>query len=600
MAKKSTMDLLRGYTDGANNTSGKKFYVSTVSGSANQVTVTRFGKMFNAASDKITKVLSYTPARSYGAFLLSFGVFALVIHFILGYIGVTESIPTYVIIISAALALLGTPFVLTGKPMAILFQDMELTDFIFFEFFCIRRMHRSDKEKGLHYAVGIVLGALFGVLSIFVPIWMLVSLIGIMIYLFLTFLSPEFSFFSIFLVMPYLTFDTDGVLLAIMVAVTVISYMRKVALGKRVYSFEQYDLMLIVMLACILISGIFVKGVESFVSSVVMILLGMGYILSSSLVTNRRLADCLINAVIISSLPISVIAITESALDISRNGIEAFTGATATFDKPYTLAVFLLVSCVFSLYFVSSGRERYKRILYALVSLVTLFALACTMNLWAFMAALFGALAFVAVRMRHGSGVLLFVITFAVYALLFVPQHYLEIILDNELIKSLGFAEPITHWFSSFAMLKDNLLLGVGIGRECFLEEIANYAPTHYFYNSGNFLLELACEAGIISLAAFVIIFLIRIRHRGIYQPYIRNSQVSKLASFTSVCMVCLMVFGVFNYIWADMTMYYLFWCVFGLESAALRVSKYEFDERAAYFNDGSAEDSSSIDISIR
>ena len=60
------------------------------------------------------------------------------------------------------------------------------------------------------------------------------------------------------------------------------------------------------------------------------------------------------------------------------------------------------------------------------------------------------------------------------------------------------------------------------------------------------------------------------------------------------------MIYGVFNYVWADMTMYYLFWCVFGLGSAVLRISKQEFDDRVAYFSDGSAEDSSSIDITIR
>ena len=34
--------------------------------------------------------------------------------------------------------------------------------------------------------------------------------------------------------------------------------------------------------------------------------------------------------------------------------------------------------------------------------------------------------------------------------------------------------------------------------------------------------------------------------------------------------------------------------------SATLRVAKNEFDERAAYFRDGSTEDSSSIDITIK
>ena len=600
MSKKTTFDLFRGYTDGANNTSGKKFYVRTVTGSASQTTLTRVGKFFNTVSDALTRTLSYTAARSYGVFMLAFGLCSLVVHFILSYIGVSASVPTYVIILSTAIAVLGIPLLMSEKPLAILVQDFALTDFIFFEFFCIRRMHRSHKEKGLHFAVGIVLGVLFGALSAVVPLWIICSAIFIFIYLFLTFLSPEFSFFSIFLVMPYLTFDTDGIVLAIMVGVTMLSFARKVALGKRVYFFEQYDFMLLIMLVCILISGIFVKGVESFVSSVVMILLGMGYILSSSLVSNRRLADCLINAVIISSLPISIFAICESVMDLVKNGVGGFSGATATFYKPYTLAVFLLVSCVFSLYFVSVGHRIRTKIWYSVSFLVTIAGIACTLSFFAFVAALFGAVAFIAVRMRRGSGILLFAITFILYALLFVPSEYLKMIIDNDVAMTLGFSESISKWLVSFAMLKDHLLLGVGIGGECFSEEIANYTSGNLFDNSGNFLLEIACEAGIISLIAFILIFLIRVRHRGVYQPYIKNSQVSKLSAFTSVCMVCLMVYGAFNYVWADMTTYYLFWCIFGLESATLRISKQEFDDRVAYFSDGRAEDSSSIDISIR
>ena len=99
---------------------------------------------------------------------------------------------------------------------------------------------------------------------------------------------------------------------------------------------------------------------------------------------------------------------------------------------------------------------------------------------------------------------------------------------------------------------------------------------------------------------SFLLIYIIRVRHRGIYQPYVKNSRVSKISSYTTVITVMLMAYGTFNYIWADMTMYYLFWCVFGLGSAVLRVAKSEFDDRVAYFSDGSAEDSSSIDISIR
>lgn len=600
MAKHTFFEMLGGYTNGDNESSGKKFRSQTVTGSANRVSITRIGKYASRFFDKLTKVISYTQSRTYGTFLCVFGVLSLVIHYIKDYISAYTVIPLQVVMMGVAFSLLSIPFFISDKPLSVALQNNPITDFIFFEFFCIRRMHKNDSVRGISPIFGVILGVMFAILGAIIPLWTVALGLAVAVYLFLTFLSPEFSFFSIFIIMPYLSFDTKGIFLAALVAVTLISYGRKVLLGKRVYYFEQYDLNLFVMLFCILISGIFLKGMDSFVSSVVMILLGMGYVLASSLVTNRRLADCLINAVIISSIPVSVIAISESIYNIVKDGFASFEGATATFDKPYTLAIFLIVSLSFSAYFVDVRRKKAAKMLYAFTMLINFAALFFTMSFWAFGAMLIGALAFLVQKMRHGAGITLFALSIIVYGLLFVPHEYIAAIASEDIVNSLGLSDSMSRWHTSLLMLKEHVFLGVGIGEESFLTEIANYSANYDYHNSGNFLLEIACEAGIISLAAFILIYVVRVRHRSIYQPYVKNSSVSKISGYTTSITVMLMVYGAFNYIWADMTMYYLFWCVFGLGSASLRVAKGEFDDRVAYFSDGSAEDSSSIDISIR
>ena len=600
MAKRKFIEYINGYTTDDKNSSGKKFSVAVVTGSANRVSMSRAGKYIASFFEKLTKVISYTPSRTYGAFLAVFGALSLVLHFVKDYIGIYEVVPLWALLISSFFALLSVPFLLSDKPLSIALQSNRVTDFVFFEFFCIRRMHKNDNERGIAPYIGIILGVIVAVFGAIFPLRTVVLSLGVLAYVFLTFLSPEFSFFSIFLMMPYLSFDTDGLFLAALVGITLISYMRKVALGKRVYFFEQYDLGLFIMLFCILISGIFVKGVESFVSSVVMILLGMGYILASSLVTNRRLADGLTNAVIISAVPVSVIAIVQSIVDIVRGGLASFEGACATFDSPSTLSIFLLVALCFSTYFVDVRRKKAVKVLYAVITCIIFVALISTMSFWAFGALIIGTIAFAAQKMRHGSGLVLLLLSAFTYLLLFIPSQYRDMIYSSEIAEALGLSDSIRRWQTSFMMLRDNLFLGVGIGDDSFVKEIINYTSSFDYSNSGNFLLELACEAGIISLFVFIIIYLIRVRHRGIYQPYVRNSLMSKVSTYTTVLTVILMAYGAFNYIWADMSMYYLFWCVFGLGSAALRVSKSEFDDRVAYFSDGSAEDSSSIDISIR
>ncbi len=598
--KNKFIDLVKGYTESKEGSSGKKFYVSKITGAASGVHITRISKYFTWFFDKLTHLLSYTSTRTYGALLSTMGALSFVLNFVAAYFKLTEEIPLYVILISAALLLVGIPLLIINRQLTDAMQSFAVTDFVFFEFFCIRRVHPDEKERGIHFSIGIVLGALLAFLSFFVPLYIIALVMVGLIYLFLTFLSPEFSFFSIFLAMPYLSFDKDGVFLAGLVLLTLVSYARKVYLGKRVYFFEQYDLMLFIMLLCILISGIFVKGLESFVSSVVMILLAGGYILSSSLVTNRRLADCLVNAVIVSSLPVSAIAITDAAVMISKVGFMGFTGISATFDEPYILAVFMLISGAFTLYFADTVASTGAKVFYTVVFMLNLASLLATMSMWIFCVAIIGIIAYAASKLPHGYGVITVLLCLLPNIMLFVPYDVIRPVLDNPVMSYFGFSSSIERWHTVFLMLRDNLFLGVGIGEECFAEEIVKYAPDFKYADSGSFMLEIACEAGIISLVAFVIILLIRVEHRAIYKPYIKNSQVSSLSRFTSVCCLLFLVYGTFNYVWSDMTMYYLFWCVFGLGSASLRVSKQEFDDRVAYFSDGRAEDSSSIDITIK
>ena len=118
--------------------------------------------------------------------------------------------------------------------------------------------------------------------------------------------------------------------------------------------------------------------------------------------------------------------------------------------------------------------------------------------------------------------------------------------------------------------------------------------------NSGNFLLEIGCEAGVFALVTFIAIFAIRIRHRSAYTPYIRGSQHVLINRFSTIALVVLFVYGILTSLWSDMTMYFLFWVVFGLGSAVLRVSRQEHDDLVAYYRDGAGQDASAIDITLR
>ena len=600
MAKLTLHGLLSGYESTKDGHGQKSFFVRNMSGSLKSsqwLIRSRPERFFK----RLSLIISYTTARAFGLFLLGFGLLSIILHFVKDYLGVYEEVPLNVLVIGAVFSILAVPLLAVDKPVAIASQEYLLADYIVHEFFCIKRMHKDDGMRGVSPALMLLFGLLLAVLGAFVPlVYVAGSLMGLL-YAYLTFLSPEFSFFSTFLLMPYISvIDSNKLILCAIVTLNVISFGRKVLHGKRVYAFEQYDLALFVMLLFILISGIFVKGIESFESSVVMILLAMGYFLAGNLLTNRRLVDCAIHAVIISSLPVSVIAVVQYVRGAVTSGSIFASGVSATFADASVLAVFLLVALGFSVYFAIGSRTAAARALYFVILSLTLAALFATQQAWAVVAASFGALAFPAARQRRGSGVTLGLLSVSLYALLFLPVGAVSFLGSLWFLKSFDISGFFDKLGVSFAMLRDNIFTGIGIGKECFSEEYDKYVPGAYAKNSSSFLLEIGLEAGIFALAIFLVIMLIRLVHTGRYRRYIRRSEIKGASYACSAILVSLTVFGVCNYIWTDLSMYYIFWCVFGIGSAALRISKRENDDRVGYFKDGSSVSASSININIR
>ena len=592
MAKRHPfLDLLTGYEAASDaEVKGKRFVSKAVSGRISHERPSKLAAGISAGYRGFVDLVSYTSTRTYGLFLGGFGLLTLILHFAMDYLKPGQQLSMPVMLIGAIFAIFAIPMLSFDKPISTAMQEFKLTDAVFFEFFCIQRMPKKREGRVIHPVAGLLLGLGFAVLGAFVPTWYVAGGIGILVYLYLTLISPEFSFFFTFLVMPYLPMvNKSEFILASLVLATMLSFVRKIAVGKRIYYFEQYDLLLLVMLIIVFINGVVSGGAGSVLSSLVMLVLGFGgYALTGSLVANRRLADCVIKANIISSLPISVISVIQFVIALARGGLSGYGGSSATFDSPDMLGAFLLISASFMLYFVFARHNKAVKATYALYLVITIIAMACTMRIWLAVALISGLAAYVVVRVSRISWLWLGLIAFLPYALLFLPDSALYSIVANPVLSLFGFDGYIELWISTRTIFGNHMLIGVGTGD--FMD-----APS-----SANFLLQLACEAGILVLIAFLIIFAVRLRHRSVYSPYTRNSQVSLLACFSDVTVVAVLVYGLFTSLWTAPTVYYLFWCVFGLGSAVLRISKREFDDRIGYFSDGSGVDSSAIDISLR
>ncbi len=599
MAKNTLLDLVIGYEEpvGAYEADEKKFFLRSVSGSMR--TKVRF-KGVNKLFLKIGDAFSYASTRNYGVFLLILGLMSLMIEFVKIYFGISQEVNVVTAICGIAMSLIAIPLLFVKMPLCAAATHYALTDYIIFDFFCLPRMHSNVVHRVIPQNAMIIIAIILSLISMFVPLGYIVALLGIIVYITFALTSPEFSFLSTFLIMPYLPFlPNHEMVLSSIVLLTLVSFIRKVIIGKRVYHFEQYDALLYIMLIFVLITGIFVKGVGSFYSSLNMILLAMGYVFTSSLISNRRLADCVINAVIVSGVPVSLYALVQFIISVVNDPTFSFDGMSAAFDDSATLAVFLLVCCLFSMYFASERREKGAKAVYSVFLLIAFIALCTTFEIWAIISATLALMVLGILNLHHGQGFWLTIIGALPYSLIFLPRSLFEFISSIPVLERFNILAYHERWSIGFKMFFDNIFAGIGIGVDSFMEEVSKYEPNFEFSNVANFLLQFAAEAGVFALLVLIDMFFVRIVHRRTYRQFTKNSSVDSIARFSSATVLCLVIYGAFNYIWQDMVMYYLFWCVFGIGSATLRIARREVDDRIAYYSDGRSSNASAIDVNL-
>ena len=609
MSKFKLHELIDGYesSDGENFV-GRRFFRREITGAATISASRRRRSKVNSFSVWLTDLLSYTNIKTFGFIFLTFGLLTVLLYFARGflsaYIPVTDEISLAAGIIFAALSI---PMLILDGPMSQVLQEYLITDLVFFDFLCIKRMPPSEKEFAPNPPAAILIGSAIGIIGLFVPTIWVVGVVLFALYAYLSIESPEFSLFSSILIVPYLSVNRPeeyGILVTLVI-ITSISFVRKLIFGKRVLNLEQYDILIGLMLLAVLVSGIVLSGRESFGWSVKYISLSLVYILVGNIITNRRLADCAVNAIIFSAvLPAFTSVIEFIRLIATRSFTEIYyDGISSVFSSREIAAAHFAVSVAMAVAMAiqTSGMIRAG---YIAIGAFIFLGLLLTFEPFAYIAVILAIGAYLAVRKGKAFSLLLLPIAAVPYLLMFfVPSDILGKIIGIS-TDGLYPADILKLWAASLEIFGEHPMLGIGIGSEAFSSAISKFDFS--VTNSHNLFIELAAEAGIVALLAFILILWVRMRHRVTYHKYLKKSDIRIISSSASCAVFVLITIGATVYIWQDLSLFYLFWCVFGIGSATLRIAKQESDDRELYskmmvnFHESGNSEFSSIDVPLK
>ena len=534
-----------------------------------------------------SRSVSYTSTKSFGAFFLSFGLLTLFLHLIRYYFESQPTVPLSSIIIGAVIAVLSLPLLRSEKPLCVLLQDIPVTDFIFFEFFSIKRMHKISNSKTIPPVIAFFLGFLPAAIGfVFSPVDVFIAIVCL-IFVVVAFVSPEFSLIFTLLILPFIYFLPHSTLtLALLSLLTFISFARKVILGKRVYHFEIYDVIILAISALFVISGI-LNDTVSAKDAFVIVALIFGYFNVSNLIANRRLADCAVHAVVFSSIPVSILAIIEYIVENVSTTIpipsNSTPGVSCAFDTPDALAAFLIVCVTFALGFTMQNQTNFVHlILYFAASLLNVFVLVLVSVPWVYVTAIISIPAILIITSRRLPIDALLAIVALAHLVLLIPPETLDSAFEVFGLDSLV-SDKVQAYGESFNRIFEQILLGSGIN-----------AGGEY-----NLFIGIGLKTGLLGLVVFVLMLAVRNRHLSYYRLFVRNCGLEMASNASAISIFSLLVFGVLNPVISDASMFYLFFAVFGIGTASLRAAKIENDDRLGYYKDSRSVESSALDIEL-
>ncbi len=544
-------------------------------GSSRKVVKNAISKSFGAVTEKFV----YASTRSYGIMGLAFGLLSLFIYLGKYYILISPDLPIYELFIGLGFAIISVPMLLFDKPLCQMLQNHALTDYILFDFFSIKRMDKNDSAKGISAFTALLIGFLPAIITAFIPTVYVLLAAAIIIFISISFVTPEFTVIFTVLIAPYLSPVPDnGLILALLAALSTFSFITKLIIGKRFYKFEIYDFIFIIFMVILAVSG-FITGTAS--AAFIMFALTLGYILSSNLVANKRLADCVVNALIVSNVPISVFAIIKYIYSLATSS-ETITNSVI-FASEDSFCAFLLLGGIFAFAYARGCRRKSKKTAYGIIAFLNFIniILAWQIGVWLTLVLCIPAYAILNNSKIRKEWVLMLLAL--PYLLFLLPDSFMKSLSDT-LSLSPEIPEIINSMKGGFEIFRENIFFGIG-----FTDEI---------YVSNTFLSS-AVSFGVIITVILILLFLIRLVHLSLFASYVKNSPLSVAALAGMLSTFALFSLGMTADIFSDITLFYLFSSVFGLVSASLRIAKNEYDERIGYYGTIRSDDSSDVSIRI-
>ena len=530
------------------------------------------------------------PLKSYGKAIFFFGVYTVLVYLIRLVIPSLNRSDVGYVLTGLAACIVALPTFRSKESLARALDSGVLTNMLCSDFFGYRKecFELPRKPSRAKNNILIFIGMIFGMLTLFVhPLLLLVFLLLILAFIIIL-NTPEIGVLLSLFFIPFLSFfDIPATILGIVVMLTAISYFIKLIRGKRLLQIELMDLSVFLFFLLLFFSGtITVGGKQGFEEVLLSCCLMLGYFLTVNLMrTELWLKRCVL-ALVSSGTIVAVWGIIQyffAAVHVDAWVDEEYfpdiSGrAVSFFDNPNVLASYLVLILPFVLLmFLFAKRGREKTLYF--ISLISV--LACVVLTWsrgAWLAVIACLLVFGLIYSKKTlRSIFLFALTIPFWTM-FLPQSITKRFLSIGNLADSSTSYRYYTWKGSWSLIQEHFMGGIGYGTTAYQEVYPQfaYAGMEAAEHSHSLFLQILIGLGIAGLLSFFCVLFLSAQMNFEYLKK-SNNERARILVIASMCSILgALVMGLFDFIWYNYRIFFLFWAILGLACACIRVGQAE------------------------
>ena len=538
-------------------------------------------KVFHSVTDRLLCI----TGKTLGAFTMTWSIYVVIISAFKRFVLEIGTDIHLDIVCGAIVFLASLPLIFTDKPLATLCSESTLLFFVLTKVFGVPpETLRASRKSAPVQSIAVIWGILIGLLTYFVSPLVMVLCVFALILFSLILKYPEGGVVISIGIAPFLGLTSaPSKILAAMVLLTAASYAIKVIRGKRVLIFGITDLAFTAFFAAVLLGGLAPGSSNTIEHAILCCALMLIFPLTVNLMKYRRWTKICAGAFIIPAVIVAFIGIAQYGLDLAPSGWidEGLFGgitsrAISLFNNPNILAVYLTMIFPFALTLTLGQNPPKMR---ALGCIVSAFIAVCTVFTYsrsAWIALIAGGLLFAVMISPKGILFTLPVAASVIGSAMLFPNTVGSRIMNFVNMADSANSYRVSIWNSSWQLLSDVFVGGVGMGEEAFKTAYLGYATggTQYAMHSHSLYMQIVIQLGLAGLVLFFV-FLFNATRKCCSSLAVNRSDAF-LGSSAKAAMsgaFALLVSGMFDYTWYNYRVFFMFWALIGFACAAANLN---------------------------